>query len=789
MRRLSLLRLRYRLRTLTTRPPPLPRVGVDRSHNTPEVSCWSQSAAFTIGQLLIFFACPLFLTSLFGRFVLLLDFMSLYPSIIREFNLCFTTTQVSISSCLSLLTALAQHWTADEICALPSPDAKPGRLPAVLSSLIERRARVKQLMKSERDEQLLQQYDIRQRALKLIANSMYGCLGFDNSRFVCKPLAALITQQGREILTQTVQIVESQLGLSVVYGDTDSIFIATDLLAPVDPKAVSQDVKGLYDQAMQMGQKIVSEINRRHRVLEIEVDAVLCSLLLLRKKKYAALSLELDGGSVKIERQVKGLDMVRRDWCELSKRCGQRVLDHLLSGQSREEIITQVHASLAQLRKELDDTPISDFVINKELTKSPSDYPDAKSQPHVQVALELMQMGRTVRVGDIIPYVICKGDDSANQPIGQRAHHPDVVAQSQQKTEDPSAKVFEIDIDWYLQQQVLPPTSRLLSVFDETNPAQLAHHLGMKLSASQASQLSNQYKGEQRDNAEDDEAQWDVQLSDVTERYSRCSPIEVIWFDVLCFSSRFPPLPSPPPSLFASFAHTCSINSPYCKVSQPLSFPFDARRLSSSSVDLSGFNCVTPQCPGLIPSRSFSQDDTPVESNENTPTYPLASDSDLHSIALFSNRLLSAVQLQLRQLQRQYAVSASRCSDPICGRISRDLNLSHQSRRCLNRHCRGMMIPFHSDTMLHDHMRYYAALFDIERARAMAVAESRKRSQTLPLHLPESHSVVYERLFRFMDTQLKHSEYYNVSCDNVFAVCLSRQDRLNRRLSRLSVGF
>jgi DNA polymerase alpha subunit A len=279
---------------------------------------------------------------LYDKFVLLLDFNSLYPSIIQEYNICFTTVQRSYNG------------ESDVMPELPdtNENADMGVLPKLLKGLVERRRAVKGLMKGNITSAEYAQYDIRQKALKLTANSMYGCLGFVHSRFFAKPIAMLITHQGREILQKTISMAESE-NLDVIYGDTDSIMINTNCVEIEMVKKIANDLK--------------TKVNNCYKLLEIEMDGMFKKLLLLKKKKYAAQTItEVNGGFIdKLE--TKGLDLVRRDWCELSHQVSKHVLTQIFNSSSAEESVYQIHEYLKKVKTEVLEGRIDKklFVIDK----------------------------------------------------------------------------------------------------------------------------------------------------------------------------------------------------------------------------------------------------------------------------------------------------------------------------------------------------------------------------------------------------------------------------------------
>ncbi|KAJ2468610.1 DNA-directed DNA polymerase alpha catalytic subunit pol1 [Coemansia sp. RSA 2322] len=396
----------------------------------------------------------------YDRFVLLLDFNSLYPSIIQEYNICFTTVRRS--------------QTNDALPDAPAPDLAPGILPRLLKTLVDRRRQVKQLLKRPMSAEEAGQLDVRQRALKLTANSMYGCLGFTHSRFYAKPLAMLITARGREILLATRDLALSD-GLEVIYGDTDSIMIATR----------TAELSDVYE----LGAQFKRRVNERYRLLELDIDGVFKRLLLLKKKKYAALQIvapekHLDGSTYATKLESKGLDLVRRDWCGLSHDVSDYVLKQLFADapatndDDENAVITRVHEHLAKVGAAVRENkvPLDKYTVHKGLTKPPESYPDKKSQPHVLVALRLRERGVAVRSGDTIPYIICDAKcpdmpDNLTGSYAERARHPDEIQAS-------AGRLYP-DFDWYLNQQVLPPCARLLEPLAATDMPALAQCLGL----------------------------------------------------------------------------------------------------------------------------------------------------------------------------------------------------------------------------------------------------------------------------------------------------------------------
>ena len=405
----------------------------------------------------------------YDKFILLLDFNSLYPSIIQEFNICFTTVgkqAITKAEPKEEPSEEGGEEVLDEVASLvlPSSSVSPGVLPSVLKKIIQSRHEVKKLMQGNNvPPELMAQYDIRQRALKLTANSMYGCLGFTHSRFYARPLASLITSKGRDILGSTRDYV-TNMGLEVIYGDTDSVMVNSNSTN--------------YDEVMKIGQKIKIEVNKHYRLLEIEVDGVFKTMLLLKKKKYAALGISKgpDGNFIS-KQELRGLDIVRRDWCPLSRNVGGYVVTQILQSDSMEKVVETIGNKLRDVAAKINDGKIdlSEYAIARQLARDPDSYSDAKSLPHVLVAQRLNKLagaGRKFKAGDTMFYVICDDGSGVSSSHVQRAYHPDEIKNNDDQK-------LKIDTKYYLAQQIHPVVSRLCEPIPGLDAARIAELLGL----------------------------------------------------------------------------------------------------------------------------------------------------------------------------------------------------------------------------------------------------------------------------------------------------------------------
>lgn len=430
----------------------------------------------------------------YDKFVLLMDFNSLYPSIIQEYNICFTTV-------LPPATTSEGGAEEEDTNAVILETDEMGILPRQIRKLVESRKAVKQLMKSPglEPEQKMQ-YNIRQMALKLTANSLYGCLGYTRSRFYAQHMAALITQKGREILMNTKSIVE-KMNYQVIYGDTDSIMINTNSID--------------YDEVYKIGSNIKQIVNKTYKCLELDVDGIYKYLLLLKKKKYAAVSIAKVGDEFKCTQELKGLDIVRRDWSKLAVIAGNFILSEILSDKPMDERIENIHAKLEKVKDDLMNgvTYPSLLEITKQLTRALNEYSDASQLPHVTVAMRMnKQRNRNFKRGDVVGYIIC--DDGTSAAAMKRAYHIDEL-------KDPANKdKLKPDVEYYLSQQVFPVVFRICEPLEGTDACRLAMCLGLDPKKFQSMAL----KDTERDYVDGEAVQ-----KTIAQKYRHCH-----WFEYTC---------------------------------------------------------------------------------------------------------------------------------------------------------------------------------------------------------------------------------------------------------------
>ncbi|KAM0677746.1 DNA polymerase alpha catalytic subunit [Binucleata daphniae] len=399
--------------------------------------------------------------------ILLLDFNSLYPSIIQEFNVCFSTIGTHNFDCNSTTFNEKELETQFIDFENSCKNKEHTFLPKIITNIVQRRKQVKKLINDTNDVKEKRNYDIRQKALKLTANSIYGCLGSTVSRFSNFTMASYITYKGRQILKETKHIAEEILKMKVIYGDTDSIMIDTTL----------KGVNSNYNAAIKQSTELKNKINGKYTYIEIEVEKIIKKLLLYTKKKYGCLYLDKN---LKTSIESKGLDFMRRDFALVANDLSSDLFKVLLTdfedekqrkhmleqiktitneneqeiniekNNGNEIILKLIRHKITAYKKNIQTLPVEKFVVSTQLKRDPEQYANNINLPHVNLVLRLQKNGIHYRKNDIISYVI--GQGAKSDAISNRTYLAN--------------ENFVVDYVYYVENQILPSLHRILSLFN-----------------------------------------------------------------------------------------------------------------------------------------------------------------------------------------------------------------------------------------------------------------------------------------------------------------------------------
>jgi DNA polymerase-2 len=365
--------------------------------------------------------------------VVVLDFKSLYPSIIRSF----------LIDPLGLVLGL--HGESGGQALVPGFDgAMFARSPSPLPDLIAELWRARDVAKASANRAL----DL---AVKILMNSFYGVLGSPGCRFFDPRLASSITRRGHQIIQDSRRFIEAR-GYPVIYGDTDSLFVWLKHRYP-------------HETACELAQLLVTDINAYwHQRLRDEFD--LRSALEIKfeahyrrffmptirgseqgsKKRYAGL-IETQDRQGRWQRDLifKGLESVRSDWTRLAKQFQHELYRRIFCEEPFEDYVRNIVVEVRDGRHD------DDLVYRKRLRAALDSY-QRNVPPHVQAARKLQEAGMRVRRGDTIEYVICRGGAF---PV-QLAHGAP-------------------DYAHYIERQLAPPADSLLQCLG-TSFAQIVEH-------------------------------------------------------------------------------------------------------------------------------------------------------------------------------------------------------------------------------------------------------------------------------------------------------------------------
>ena len=371
-----------------------------------------------------------------------LDFASLYPSIMRAHNLCYSS--LVIDPRFSNVPGVVYEQYGPYRFA----QGVPSLLPAILNELAAFRKKAKKLMAQAEGTPMEAVYNGQQLAYKISMNSIYGFTGASKGMLPCVAIASTVTMRGRQMIEETKNYVEEHFpGAKVRYGDTDSVMVEFDVQGRKGQEAI--------DYSWEQGEQAAEQCTKLFKAPnDLELEKVYCPYFLYSKKRYAAKMYEKKGDAVVFKKiDVKGLQVVRRDTCMYVRGVLKQLLNLVLNSEDPRPAIEYARTSAKLLLK--------GKVDPKELTMSKQLGATYKTRvPHVEVRDKIRKRapGSEPQNGDRVAFLITKV--------------PGILCD---KAEDPSwvtDNKIPLDYVYYFEHQLVKPVCDLLEPLVGANPFQ-----------------------------------------------------------------------------------------------------------------------------------------------------------------------------------------------------------------------------------------------------------------------------------------------------------------------------
>lgn len=396
---------------------------------------------------------------LFTDPLIVLDFQSLYPSVIIGYNYCFSTclgriehlgskdsfefgaTSIKIAPDL-LDELLKQNQITVSPCgvAFVTKEVRKGVLPQMLNEILDTRLMVKQSMKMHKTNKLLQRVlHSRQLGLKLIANVTYGYTAANFSgRMPCVEVGDSVVSKGRETLERAIKFVEAnkEWKAEVVYGDTDSLFI----LLPGRNKA----------QAFTIGQEIAEAVTQDNPTpIKLKFEKVYQPCILQTKKRYVGYMYETPD-QVDPVYEAKGIETVRRDGCPIVAKTLEKTLRILFETLDVSVIKRYINRQFTKLLK--DEISIQDLIFAKEF-RGMKGYKPGACVPALELARKwVLKDPRNIPLsGERVPFIIANGPPGL--PLIRLVRSPYELLED---------KGLKINSYYYITKVITPPLNRCL---------------------------------------------------------------------------------------------------------------------------------------------------------------------------------------------------------------------------------------------------------------------------------------------------------------------------------------